>query len=489
MKDTPERRAALRAEIRKTSRDEFILKEMKRMGIWPNDQDKPTVQEAIIKRRSELREEIRDLNKKNKRYENREAELNKYKKNRLKQSREKQKLNKQKRADDREAKKVARREALGEDINYLGKRFSAQLKEKQCDADLLAKNNLGHITDVATLSEALKISVYDLRFLSFSRKLSKHCHYTSFGIKKKNGDIRKISAPKPKLKSAQRAILDSILYKMQPSTHAHGFLNNKSIVTNAKPHVSASVVVNMDLKDFFPTLDYPRVFGFFKKVGFSPQLSTILALICTIPDHEQLKVHGEIRYLNQDSRRLPQGAATSPMLTNLICRRMDSRLAGIAKSLGFTFTRYADDLTFSGPTSCRKNINKLMWQVRSVIKDEDFKIHPDKTHVMVDGHRKEVTGIVVNDKLNISRKKLKAFKAVLFQIEKDGPNGKTWGDPQVDLFSSIEGFARYVHMVNPEKGKEFISRVAAITKKHNPRPKKNFRRPSGDSDKPWWKFW
>lgn len=497
--DTPNRREEIRQEVRKTSREEFILKEMKRLGMWPDNEEAPTLQESLIKERSKLSKEIRELSKKNTRYENREAELNKYKKERLKKSKEKQQLNKQKKKEEAEARKKERVEALGKDITYLGKRYSHFLKGTDCDTDLLSKNDLSNIADVASLAKALDVSVYELRFLSFDRKLSKHNHYVTYGIKKKSGGIRIISAPKPRLKKAQKAILENILYKLQPSEYAHGFVKNKSIVTNAQPHVGASVVVNMDLKDFFPTLDYPRIFGFYRKIGFSAQLATILSLICTIPVNETIKVHGEIWYLNnEDKRLLPQGASTSPMLTNLICRRMDYRLAGIAKKLGFTYTRYADDMTFSGGVATRANINKLKWQVRSVIRDEDFELNLKKTHVMVPGHRKEVTGIVVNEKLNISRKKLKAFRALLFQIEKDGLQGKTWGDPNVDTLSSIEGFARYVYMVNPQKGKTILSRVNSISDKYRPKSNptllgaitKTIKKVlDGNPDKPWWKVW
>ncbi|MEL6989339.1 MAG: reverse transcriptase domain-containing protein, partial [Bacteroidota bacterium] len=270
-RDTPERRKQIREEIKKTSRQAFIMKEMKRLGFWPNTKDKPTLQEQLIERRTTLQQEIRELSKKNNRYENREAALNQYKKERLRKSKEQQKLNKQKRKEAHEAKQVQRREAMGKDIHYLGKRYSHLLKETQCDQDALAKNQLGHIHDVASLSNALGISVYDLRFLAYDRKLSKHSHYITYGIKKKSGGIRKISAPKPKLKKVQRAILENILYKMLPSKYAHGFVKDKSIVSNALPHMGSSIVINMDLQDFFPTIDYPRVFGFFKSIGFSPQ--------------------------------------------------------------------------------------------------------------------------------------------------------------------------------------------------------------------------
>lgn len=500
LNDSPERRKQIREELKKTSRDEFILAEMKRLGMWPDNDGKPQLSEQLIKRRGELHREISELSKRNNRYLNREAELNRYKKERLRKSKEQQKLNKQKRKDQRLAKAQSRKLAMQKDITYLGKRYSHQLHLKESDLDTLAKNHLPITQDVVGLAKVLNVSVNDLRYLSYDRKLNKVSHYQTYGIRKKSGGIRKISAPKSKLRAAQRAILDNILSKLEPSNYAHGFTPGRSILTNALPHIGAGVVINMDLKNFFPTIDYKRVYGFYKKLGFSPQIATVLSLICTIPEEEKIKVHGVEWYLNNGIRHLPQGAPTSPMLTNLICRRLDQRMAGIAKNLGFRYTRYADDMTFSGPASARQNIKKLKWQTLSVIKDEDFILHPDKTHIMPNGHRKEVTGIVVNNKVNIPKKKLKAFRAVLYQIEKDGPQGKYWGDPRVDVLSSIEGFARYIYMVNSEKGKHYLNQVARINKKYKPRPKKIFRKKTSTetnqkndsgktSKKPWWKIW
>lgn len=497
-KDTKARRAQIRKQIRETSRDEFILSEMKRLGIWPENEERPQLAEHLIKRRGELQREIADLNKQQKIYDNKEAYLNKVRKERMKRSREQQRANRQKRIDTKLAKKNAKKMAMSKDIDYLGKVYSRQLQDKECDLEALAKNKLPIIQNVEGLAKELGVLVKDLRFLSYDRKLSKVSHYITYGIKKKSGGIRKISAPMPKLKRAQRAILDNLLSKLIIHPNAHGFAPSKSIVTNAKPHIGEDIIINMDLKDFFPTIDYKRVFGLYKKLGFSPQIATILSLICTMPEEEKIKVHGQVRYLNNGKRFLPQGAPTSPMITNIICRRMDARMQGIATKLGFSYTRYADDMTFSGPKSIRSEVNKLLWQVKSVIKAEDFTIHPDKTKIMGNGQCKEVTGIVVNEKANISKKKLKAFRAVLFQIEKDGLEGKTWGEAP-DLLNSIQGYARYVHMVNPEKGKMFLKQVNAITKKYRPKKKKIFQKKktrtistdgkAAGGSKPWWKFW
>ncbi len=490
MASNPEssRKKEIRKEIRKSSRQEFILNEMKRLGFWPNDEDRPSLAEEHLQKQIKLSNEIRELSRKDKAFQNKDAVLKRFKKERLRKSREKQKENKEKREEERLERKAAWAKQQTKDIIYLGEKYSASLQNKTNDLETLQKNNLPKIQNVLELAKVLKTSINELRFLSYHRFVSKSSHYIRYAIPKKSGGVRKISAPQPRLKTVQRSILDELFSKLSVSEYAHGFLNQKSILTNATPHIKADLVVNMDLKDFFPTLDYKRINGLIRKLGFSDQIATVLSLICTEPVEEKVKIDGEIFYVNQGERVLPQGAPTSPMLTNVICFRLDQRMAGIARKLGFTYTRYADDMTFSGDEASRQNIKKLMWQTKAVIKDEGFNIHPKKTKIMSTGNRKEVTGIVVNEKTSIEKSKLKSFRALLYQIEKDGPVGKKWGTSS-DLMGSILGFARYIYMVDPVKGKKYLAQVEAIRKKHAPKKVKpsGIKKPEGG--KPWWKFW
>ena len=119
------------------------------------------------------------------------------------------------------------------------------------------------------------------------------------------------------------------------------------LFSNAKPHVGQDVVVNLDFKDFFPTLTFKRVKGAFRNLGYSEHNAIILAALCTEPDQDQVKMDGVTYFVDKGERLLPQGAPTSPILTNIICFKMDKRLEGLAKRYGFTYSRYADDLTFS----------------------------------------------------------------------------------------------------------------------------------------------
>ena len=482
-----ERRKQIREEIKRTSREEFILNEMIRLGFWPRDAEKPQISKADRKKRKALRDEINELSRKYKKFQDEEAALQQHKKERMRRSREKQKVNKQKREKERLAKQAAWKEKQAKDIIYLGKKYSAGLKNKTNDAALLTKNNLPTIRYVGDLAKLLETQVSELRYLSYYRSISKISHYIQYAIPKKSGGVRNISAPLPRLKYVQRAILDKLLLKVKISEYAHGFAPDRSIVSNATPHLRADLVVNMDLKDFFSTLSYKRIWGMFRKLGFSDQIATILSLICTQPIEEKIKIDDQFFYVNNGERVLPQGAPSSPAITNIICRRLDQRMAGIGRKLGFTYTRYADDMTFSGPESSRRNLQKLLWQTKAVIRNEDFNIHPAKTRIMSKGNRQEVTGVVVNEKAGIPRKKIRAFRALLHQIEKDGPEGKKWGESP-DLLASIHGFARYIYMVDPGKGKKYLAQVDAINRRYASK-KSRRRRTSGDRDRPWWKFW
>ena len=139
-------------------------------------------------------------------------------------------------------------------------------------------------------------------------------------------------------------------------------------------------------------------------------------------------------------------------------------MRGAAAKLGFVYTRYADDLTFSAATADGRTIRQLLWRVRKIIDAEGLKVHPAKTQVMRAHQRQEVTGVVVNKHPSVCRDELKKFRALLFQIEKDGPDGKRWREGT--LFNSIQGYANFVAMVNPAKGNPLQERVAALRRKH-----------------------
>ncbi|MDH5680029.1 MAG: reverse transcriptase family protein, partial [Spirochaetota bacterium] len=245
---------------------------------------------------------------------------------------------------------------------------------------------------------------------------------------------------------------------------AHGFRSARSIVSNAIPHLGANILINLDLKNFFPTICYKRVKGVFRAFGYSEAISVIFALFCTEAEVQEVEMDGKTYFVSLSDRHLPQGAPTSPCLTNIICRRMDKRLSKLARNANCDYSRYADDLSFSSPSG-ELNVGQLLRRIHYVVETENFVVHPDKTRVMRKSRLQEVTGIVVNEKTNISNKVLKRFRALLYQIEKDGPEGKVWGSSS-DILLSIQGFANYVAMVNPEKGALFKDKIKVIIDKY-----------------------
>jgi RNA-directed DNA polymerase len=469
MTEQPRTRQEIYDRIRDSSKDEYILEEMIRLGFWASDRDLPNDPADEIRRRGEIQRELDKLCAENRRLHNEDALKKAALLQRMAESKQKQQETKARREAARQARAAAWADKQSQTISYLGADVSQGLNHIESNLERLAADRLPILHTGADIATAMGITLGQLRFLAFSRRVSTVSHYVRFQIAKKTGGVRAISAPLPRLKQAQQWILDNILEQIVLHPSAHGFRRGRSIVTNAQPHVGALVVINLDLENFFPSISYRRVKGIFWSLGYSEAVATILGLICTEPDVTEIEMDGRNYYLAQTDRHLPQGAPSSPALTNLLCRRLDRRLQGLAQSRGFIYTRYADDLTFSttNPEKMR-DIGNILQGVGSIVAHEGLTIHPDKTRVLRSSQQQEVTGVVVNQKLNVDRATLKKFRATLYQIEKDGLAGKKWGKGD-DVLMSIEGFANYIAMVNPAKGCDLLKQVKQIRKLYGKR--------------------
>ena len=461
MSDQPTTRKALYERIRNSSKDEVILEEMIRLGFWPSAQDVPHPAAEDIRRRGELNRRLTELRRQQMDMQSETKLKEEARKKRMAEARARRLENRERRLRERSERAAAWRRQKQREIGYLGEGVSAGLGDRKVDEPRLVAQGLPVLPDAGALADAMGISVPALRFLAFSRSTSKHSHYQRFTIAKKSGGTRTISAPMPRLKAAQHWVLANILSGLPLHDAAHGFRAGRSIVTNAKPHVGSDVVVNMDLENFFPTVGYRRVKGLFAKLGYSEETATVLALICTEPEINRIELDDEIYHVAVSDRFLPQGAPTSPAITNLLCRRFDARMSGVCKKLGFVYTRYADDLSFSASGDSAKLVGKLLSQVEWLVPEEGFKIHPGKTRIFRSGRRQEVTGLVVNESLAVPRHRLREFRTLLFQVDKDGPKGKKWGQGD-DLLGSAMGFANFVSMVQPDKGAALKAQVAAL---------------------------
>jgi RNA-directed DNA polymerase len=490
----PTTKQELYDRIRSSSKDEVILEEMIRLGFWtPADvstsEGTPSDPRAEQQRIGELERRLQQLAQDSYRLQNLDQIKKELHEKRLREARQRREETKQRREQERQARARAWQERKTREILFLGEGVSHSLGKREGKV----REGLPQLLDAAALAKAMKMPLGLLRFLAFHKRVSAVSHWRRFQVPKKTGGMRTISAPMPRLKAAQRFILEHILEKVPVHETAHGFVAGRSIVSNAARHVGREVVVNFDLLDFFPTLTWVRVRGLFASLGFSPEISTILALLCTEAETDEIELDGKRWYVHSSERRLPQGSPCSPAITNLVCMRLDQRLDGLARKLGYTYTRYADDLTFSGPPD---KVHTLLVVVKAIVEDEGFALNPDKTRVMRKGGRQEVTGLVVNRKLGVSRELLRKWRAVMFQVDRDGPEGKKLG-PSPDVLASLVGFASFVHMVEPEKGKSMLESARALSRRFKgPAPVPPEGAPQGPPEEPppegsprWWEFW
>lgn len=287
-----------------------------------------------------------------------------------------------------------------------------------------------------------------------------HSHYHYRWIKKKQGGYRLIEAPKHQLRRLQDKILLEILCKIPVHPAAHGFVAGRSIRSNAEPHVGRRVVVKLDLENFYPTVRFSRVVAIFRAVGFSREVSIWLARTTTsaLP----LAFDGPPGELNRwvltpyNSRHLPQGAPTSPALANLSAYFLDRRLAGLARKFRATYTRYADDLTFSGDAKFLSGLRNFIPLVHGVIRRERFSLHWKKTRVHRSNQHQRVTGVVVNEKPNLSRTEFDRLKAILTNCIRRGVS--TQNHEQLgDFRAHLRGKISHAKFLNPQKGQKLES--------------------------------
>ena len=362
------------------------------------------------------------------------------------------------------ARAAARAAAVAErratDIIFVGRGLSAGLADRRSHVEQLAAAGLPVLATPADLAAALGLTVPRLRWLCFHADAPAKTHYTYFTIPKRSGGARKLAAPHRQLAAAQRWIFDQILQKLPITDAAHGFVAGRSTVTNARPHVGQRIVINLDLADFFPSITFPRVRGLFASLGYSPAIATLLAMLTTEAPRVEVEFAGRTHYVATGPRALPQGACTSPTLANLVARKLDRRLGGATRKLGWTYTRYADDLTFSAPAAGSAQVALIFARVRAIVTDEGFAINEAKGRVQRGG-RHTVTGIVVNDRLAVPREQVRRVRAILHGARTTGLAAQNRaGHP--DFRAWLQGTIAYIAMVDPARGAAFQAELDAL---------------------------
>jgi RNA-directed DNA polymerase len=276
--------------------------------------------------------------------------------------------------------------------------------------------NLGDFSVCTRLSKSM---IWKLSYCSDK-------YYHEYTIPKKDGTNRVISQPSKKLKALQSWILRNILSNLESSSCCKGFETGLTILDNASPHIGSTIVLSIDIDDFFPNISAQKIFSVFNTIGYNPFISSILTKICT------------------HNNCLPQGGPCSPRLSNLVCIRMDNRIQGYVGKRGIIYTRYADDMTFSDLT--RFKALKALPTIEKIINDEGFKLNTEKTRVAGIARAKRVTGLIVNDKgAGIGARKFKEIRARIHHLTYSREKRN------VALLNEVRGWLAFIKSVDKKR--------------------------------------
>jgi hypothetical protein len=290
-------------------------------------------------------------------------------------------------------------------------------------------------------------------------------------VKKARGGSRLLEIPTPLLRRTQRRLLDQLLNLVPVHPAAHGFRPGRSAVTNAAEHCARAIVLRFDLTDFFPSIAAGRVFGLFRALGYPAPVVRLLGGLCTTRLNRSTwnarpnpapDLSDYARWVQLSARHLPQGAPTSPALANLVAYRLDCRLASLASAVGATYTRYADDLTFSGSEDLRRSWQRFARRVVLIAAEEGFSVNRAKTRALGRASRQTVTGVVVNVRPNVPRADFDRLKATLTNCVRHGPAGQN-RENVPDFRAHLSGRVAHAAAVNPARGRKLWALFDRIT--------------------------
>jgi RNA-directed DNA polymerase len=338
---------------------------------------------------------------------------------------------------------------------------------------------IAEIPSVAGLAERLELSHGQLAWLADVRSLERDVAYEKLRnyryrvLPRPGGLPRVLEAPKARLKEIQRWILHAILVHVPVHATAQGFTRGRSVVSHAGLHTGQPAVLRLDLKDFFASVSAGRVFGIYRTLGYRPSVAHLLTGLSTntvpqavwraVPRTSDPALIQPRFWLGRAlaTPHLPQGAPTSPALANLAAFRLDRRLAGLAGSMALRYSRYADDLTFSGSTRLRRRRDRFEALVAEIARQEGFAVNPRKTALHGAGGRQSVCGVVVNVRPNVMRSEYDQLKAILHNAARHGPQSQNRaGVP--DFEAHLRGRISWVASLNPARGEKLRRRFAEI---------------------------
>lgn len=324
------------------------------------------------------------------------------------------------------------------------------------------------IVSIAQLADWLGITMGELEWFAnlhewSSRSGRQSCqHYRYRWIEKPAGGRRLLETPMPRLKQLQRRILDEILNHVPPHSAAHAYRSSRSVATFVAPHAQRFIVLHIDLREFFPSVEACRVSAIFRTMGYPEPVARLLTGLCVNAIPAEVLRTGltrrddEASWLRHRAPHLPQGAPTSPALANLAAYRLDARLLGLARAVSARYTRYADDLVFSGERDLHRCLQRFRLLVNAIVLDEGFGIRHRKTHVMCAGTRQQVAGIRLNSHANIPRESYDELKAILHNCRRFGPGSQNRGGHE-HFREHLQGRLAYWSAICP-------SRIAKLKK-------------------------
>jgi hypothetical protein len=335
------------------------------------------------------------------------------------------------------------------------------------------------IASVGQLAGFLSLSDGELAWFADARGLERTVvdeqlrHYRYASLRRGGRPVRVIERPKRRLKEVQRQLLHEILDWIPVHEAAHGFTRGRSVRSHASVHTGQFVVVRLDLEDFFASIAASRVYGIFRTAGYPESVahsltalttntvpSPLLAALPRPADAAHIGAHHRLgRRLS--TPHLPQGAPTSPALANLAAFRLDRRLSGLASSLEIHYTRYADDLTFSGPSRLLRAASTLRRAAAQIAREEGFTVNEHKSMLATRAGRQRVCGVVVNDRLNVERDEYDTLKAILHNSRVHGPASQN-REAHPDFRAHLLGRISWIESLNPARGAKLRRQFSAI---------------------------
>lgn len=341
-------------------------------------------------------------------------------------------------------------------------------------APAFAAMNAPRLETIGDLAAWLGVSVPRLEWLADCKRqhgrtdipILQQYHYR-FVPKRRGGPPRLIEAPKQQLKAIQQRILTEILDLAPVHPNAHGFVRGRSCLSGAQAHAGEHLVLCADLRDFFPSISAPRIHGLFRSFGYPTGIARALTGLCTTMTPHSVFTRANAGHDWRTRKmfgapHLAQGAPTSPALANLCAWRFDQRCAGLARALGARYTRYADDLAFSGGADFAARAGGLIAALTEIAADEGFVVNQAKTRVMRRSKAQRVTGLIVNDHLNVERRAYDRLKAVLHNCRVRGPATEN-RDGRADFRAHLDGRVGWVEQVNPTRGAKLRAAFEAIS--------------------------